>query len=198
MSNFENGCYEIISEVKKLLKQHQEWIKRYEKYTHTLCEKNKLDQIKSNKRKFREWKPLYLYMTLGQAMDKMVFSLRYRGQDVAKLSVGKARITLTTDKFFDNNKEHFGCDVELSSKSNCEWTSRDAIKFRNKFSMNPIRNDSRKRNEEHRIESLLLTEFTKKRSREKLIRNIQPVRIANVARFQLLTPLTASHIPKGG
>ena len=63
----------------------------------------------------------------------------------------------------------------------------------------------KKRNEEHRIESMLLTEFAKKKGEDKIIRNIQPVKIAGIARFQMPTPLYASDIknvkyagPSGG
>ncbi len=193
MITFVDECNDIVSIVQDLLSQNQEWNKRYEKYSHTIDVKNKLDQIISNKRRFREWKPLYLYLTLGQAMGKMMFSLRYRGQDVAKLSVGKDKITIDTDKYAENNKDHFGCKVKLT---NCEWTSKEAQAFRKSFSNHPIREKSKKENEEHRLESLLLTEFTKKISKGKCILNIQPVRIANVARFQLPTPLKASEVSK--
>ena len=43
---------------------------------------------------------------------------------------------------------------------------------------------------------MLLTEFSKKSGKDKVLCNIQPVKLANVARFQMPTPLRASNIKK--
>jgi len=41
---------------------------------------------------------------------------------------------------------------------------------------------------------MLLTEFSKKSGKDKVLCNIQPVKIAGIARFQMPTPLYASDI----
>ena len=43
---------------------------------------------------------------------------------------------------------------------------------------------------------MLLTEFSKKNGKDKVLCNIQPVKIAGIARFQMPTPLYASEIKK--
>ena len=43
---------------------------------------------------------------------------------------------------------------------------------------------------------MLLTEFSKKSGKDKVLCNIQPVKIAGIARFQMPTPLYASDIKK--
>lgn len=136
-------------------------------------------------------------MTIGSAKQGMQFSLRYQGQDIAKLKVDRnEEATISTKSFDINNKDHFGCDVILDNDS---WRSEKATSFRKHFIAKPLRSDdTAKRNEEHRVESLLLTEFSKKKSDCKMLCNIQPVKIAEIARFQMLTPLKASNLNKLG
>jgi hypothetical protein len=188
MSDFDDECGKTILKVQDLLKQNQEWESRYVKYAKAI--KANLETIKNNKQKFREWPPLYLYMNVVEAKGQMTFSLRYRGQDVAKLKVGTDKIIISTKGFDDKNKRDFGCDIEIKDS---EWKSGKAANFRRYFSEHINRTDkSGKRNEEHRIESLLLTEFSKKKSKDKILCNIQPVKFAGITRFQMPTPLSAS------
>lgn len=193
MDNFIDECRNTILEVQKLLKENEEWKARYLKYAKTI--NANLAKIKEYKTKFNEWAPLYLYMNVTEAKGNMIFSLRYLGQDVAKLKVGADKITISTKGFDKKNERDFGCDVQLKKNKDgdVKWKSDAASEFRSYFSKNPKRtNSSGKKNEEHRIESLLLTEFSKKSSDNKFLCNIQPVRLANIARFQMPTPLSGS------
>ena len=181
----------IVTKAQSLLYENEEWMKRYAEYASSV-EKN-LNIIKKNKAGFHQWAPLYLYMPVTEAKNKGdLFSLRYLGQDVAKLKVNEDTITISTKNFNTNNRDHFGCDIKLDD---AEWKSKEAANFRNRFVKNPERNNgSGKKNEEHRIESLLLTEFSKTNSEEKSIVNIQPVKIGGIARFQMPTPLAGANI----
>ena len=187
------NCENMISHVQDLLKQNTEWISRYAEYAVKI--NAKLGTIKGLKQKrFHEWAPLYLYMTVSQAKSQMLFSLRYLGQDVAKLKVATDKITISTKGFDGKNERDFGCGVKLE---NSEWKSKDAANFRGHFSSHPERTDNAgKGNEEHRIESMFLTEFSKKSRKNKYLCNIQPVKIAGIARFQMPTPISAAKIKK--
>jgi hypothetical protein len=192
MGNFNDACGNIVNEVQNLLykSRNNEWIKRYADYAGFISAN--LETIKNKKKQFNEWAPLYLYMNIGSAKDRMPFSLRYLGQEVATLKVGQKYITISTKNFDSANERDFNCKVQLHNK---EWASGEASNFRRYFSGNPERTDkSRKRNEEHRIESLLLTEFSKTKKKHKFLHNVQPVKFAGVARFQMSTPLKASNI----
>jgi hypothetical protein len=190
MSDFIRTCEKTIAEVRGLLELNEEWIERYAKYAPAIL-KNR-DMMRSHKTMFHEWAPLHLYMTVGSAKDQMEYSLRYRGQDVAKLNVKKENITITTTKYTNTNIRDFECDIELHK---CGWRSEPAKLFRQHFSRTGKRTTiSQKGNEEHRFESLLLTEFSKRKSADKLLLNIQPVKLAGIARFQMLTPLKASKL----
>lgn len=191
MEDFINVCENKISEVQKLLSDNAEWILRYAKYAEKI--KDNLGKIKLSKEKrFHEWAPLYLYMNVSAAKGQGIFSLRYLGQEVAKLKAGIGKITISTKGFEVKNKRDFRCEVTLED---IDWRSESAAKFRKFFSNHPKRTvDGGKGNEEHRIESMFLTMFAKKKGKDKILCNIQPVKFAGIARFQMPTPLSASDI----
>jgi hypothetical protein len=124
-------------------------------------------------------------------MNNGIFGLRYAGQQVADLRVSKGEVKISTKDYDTNNKRDFDCEVQAD---NALWDSKEASKFRKHFKDAPIRSDrENKRNEEHRVESMLLGEFSKKSGKNKLLLGIQPVRLfGGRLRFQLPTPLTAS------
>ncbi len=192
MNDFITECNETISKVQELLKQNPEWQLRFKGHAEAI-EKN-LGTIKKNKSMFNEWAPLHLYMTISEAKNKMIHRLRFLGQDVASLKIENDKITISTKSFEANNKRDFDCNKRLED---CKWKSQEAKEFRSHFSHKQNRNKiSKKRNEEHRLESLFLSEFSKKKSKEKILCNIQPVKIAGIARFQMATPLSASNLKK--
>ena len=177
-----------------LKKQHyKEWKELYEKYANGII-KN-LEKIKKIKAKFHQWKPLYLYMSIGESYKSgATFNLRYLGQAVADLKISSGKIYLKDDKTKATNYRDFGCNVQIGSE-NREWRKAKAINFRKHFSTCPQRSkNSNKSNEEHRIESMLLTEFSKHRAKDKnkVFHYIKPVKIAKIARFQMPTPFSAS------
>jgi len=181
---------EIVDKTRQLLNINRNWVSQYHEYAKAILINT--EQIKKKKSKFHEWSPLYLYMTIGEAKSTTDFQLRYRGQTVASLSVRTDDVYISTEGYDKNNLSNFGRPIRLKS---VRWRNDEAKPFRAFFSNNPIRikGDS-KENEEHRIESLLLTEFSKTESAKKAICNIQPVTIANTARFQMRTPFKASNL----
>ena len=194
MNNLNVDCIKMVSKVQRLLieKENTEWISRYAGYAE-IINKN-LETIRKNKLKFHEWAPLYLYMNVLEAKGRLVFSLRYLGQDIAKLKVAPGKITISTKGFDEKNEACFRCTVKLVDN---EWQSDKAASFRHHFSNPPkALGLANKKNEEHRIESMFLTEFAKKKSKDKILCNIQPVKIAGIARFQMPTPLSAAKVKK--
>jgi hypothetical protein len=183
----------IITRAKNLLDLNKEWERRYENYATGIL--NNIEKIKKNKKRFYEASPLYLYMNVGQAKCKAsIFSLRYLGQNVAVLRISDDKISLDSTRFIETNKRDFSCEISVNAK-NGNWDGGFAREFRKHFKKMPIRSKkSRNHNEEHRIESMLLTELSKKQGQQKhrLLHNIQPVKIAKIARFQMPTPFRAS------
>ena len=191
-TDFVAGCEKTIADVQNLLAQNPEWQDRYLKYAHEIHDN--LEEIAEKKKKFHEWKPLHLYMNVLEAKSQMRFSLRYLGQDVAKIKISNKGNMISTKGFDATNAKYFNCPVELDES---EWTSIEASKFRGHFSKKEKRVEGMgKRNEEHRIESVLLSEFLKKSRQNKKLLHIQPVTLAGIARFQMPTPLGASDMKK--
>ncbi len=200
-----------INDSSNLLSKNKEWLCRYEGYAKDIIAN--IDLIRSKKKTFHQWAPLYLYMNVTKAKSSApTFSLRYLGQDVAFVNVSGNKVTLKDVSGEDgddygrikkNNERDFGCSVDFHNK---DWKSAEAKEFRKYFSCKPVRRaENNKGNEEHRVESMLLTEFSKSQGELKNLKlhNIQPIKIAGVARFQMPTPLRASgsnvqYVKKGG
>jgi len=190
----QNEFDEVVTSVLSLLNQPQEddWKARYAGYANEI-EANRAN-IMSVRKTFREWDPLKLYINVSnskQAKNKVQFELRYLGQTVADL-ISKKDLVLNTAAYDDNNARDFNCDIHLTG---ADWRGKEAKEFRRFFKdrdshinftgLNPS-------NDEHRLESLLLSEFSEKNSKKKALTNIQPVKIAKI-RFPMPTPLSASN-----
>lgn len=176
----------VIDDTLNLLSNNPEWIKRYEVYGKAIS-KN-LESIKVIRKTFHEWSPLNLYITTNNALTASAiikFELRYLGQTVANIISRNELIKIDTKKYDGTNKDDFDCDINLDK---ADWRSIEAKSFRAYFKkLNIVSNRS---NEEHRIESLLLSEFSK--SKNKVLSFIKPVMIANI-RYPMPTPLSASN-----
>ena len=179
----------LIKETRKVLHDNKvEWETRYIEYAGRIsCNLNNILRVRKT---FHEWDTLKLYLSTTNAKTakkKIRLDLRYLGQSIAQIKADTGDVKITTKDKLANNQKFFGCDILLN---NVEWNSPEAAAFRKHFLDHPqaIRGAG-KGNEEHRIESLLLTEFLKKEG--KVFRNIKPVTIADI-RFPMPTPLKAS------
>ena len=183
MSSLRIELEKTINDTIHLLEINSEWKKRYAEYAKDILQN--LDYIKSVRKTFREWSPLYLYLNFTnakRAKKSIKFELRFMGQTVADLVFNKG-LKLNTRKYNHNNSKYFGCIIVLAG---VDWDGSEAREFRSYFKN--LKTVSNKSNEEHRIESLLLSEFSK--TRNKALTHIQPVKIKNI-RFPMPTPLSA-------
>ena len=189
----------VIEETQKLLTENVKWRKDYAGYASAILEN--MQFIKKIRTQFHERGPLKFYLTTSKATDAkrtVRIQLRYLGQIVAEMKCRKDTRTLSTknstanekDTYEYRNKRDFNCEIPLAD---CAWRSDEASKFRSHFkNRDGKRNtESNKKNEEHRIESLLLSEFGKKSTTEKALPYIQPIKIAKF-RFPMPTPISAS------
>lgn len=184
MSNLKYKLQETIYETLDLLEENPEWRIRYGKYADEILGNKEF--IKSVRQTFREWAPLYMYINFTnakRASKTLKLELRFLGQTVAELHFDKT-LYLSTRGYEEKNKKHFGCKTKLNKVL---WDSPEARGFRVFYKSND--SVTNKSNEEHRIESLLLTEFSK--SKGKVLKNIKPVMIHNI-RLPMPTPLCAS------
>jgi len=190
-----NEIYSVINETEQLLDTNAEWVTRYETYADVMF--SKLDLINKIRGQFREWSPLKIYIhttTIKKAAKSVTFDVRYLGQNVARLTGHLDGIhKLSTSNFDETNLRDFECPIKLR---NVDWTGPEATAFRKYYKDRQalrIKVDSNKSNEEHRLESLWLTELSKKEN--KVLPYVKPVLIENV-RFSMPTPISASNHKK--
>jgi hypothetical protein len=181
-----------INATQILLNQNSAWINSYDGYANNI--KVYIKNIKLNRSLFNEFKPLNFYISTTNAIkakNNLILDVRYMGQSVATLKANQKNISISTKAKDVNNFRDFNCNIQLN---NISWTDSKASAFRKFFKDRPIsRNiNNNKKNNEHHVESLLLTEFSKKESKNKPITGIQPIKIAGI-RFPMPTPLTASN-----
>lgn len=131
--NIEN----IIKEAQELLCNNPEWKNRYKGYADNLSAN--ISIIKSNRRRFNEFKPLYFYISTTNAKNaktKLLLDVRYRGQSVATLKANKSGITITTKGKDYKNLRDFNCDIKLDD---IPWQEKEAREFRKFLRIEPIR-----------------------------------------------------------
>ncbi len=183
----------IIREAQNLLSTNSEWVERYDGYAKNLL--SNIDVIRSNRSKFNEFPPLYFYISTTNAKNaksKLLLDVRYRGQSVATLKTNNDSITLSTKEQDDKNLRDFNCNIKLNDIA---WQDTLSSKFRIFFKNRDYSrnfNDKNKKNEEHNVENLLLSEFSKRKSNNKHLTGIQPIKICG-NRFGMPTPISASN-----
>jgi len=188
-----------IEEAQKLLFEKIEWKKRYEGYAMNLLNNIDNNFIKKYRQRFNEFSPLCFYISNTNATidtkknkeKRLLLDVRYRGQSVATLKATPNDIIISTKDKVTKNLRDFDCNIELKDVS---WKDVITQEFRKHFKYRvDTRNNTpnNKGNEEHSVESLLLTEFSKKNSKNKQIHGIQPVKICGI-RFGMPTPISAS------
>lgn len=189
---------EKIEEIKKIAFKivdinRQALLDRFTGYINGI--KKNSNYFMSARKSFHRWKPFTFYLTTTNAKkvtNRLNLSVRYLGQEVAILSCGfnGEAPQLDTSDFNEKNKRDFNCDIIVQNEN---WkTSKAAKDFRRYFSSYPKRNTVKKENEEHRIESLLLSEFSKKTSEGKKLKWIQPTMIDDYFRYPMPTGISAS------
>ena len=186
---------ETIKETQDLLARNPEWRTRYAGYANSLGANNAF--IKKIRRKFKEIPTLPYYISTTNAKNaksNLLLDLRYRGQSVATIAADNNSILVSTEKQDSKNKRDFNCVIELRDN---DWNGRETSEFRSFFKnrKNTRNGGDNKKNDEHHVESLLLTEFSKRKGKGKQIIGIQPVKICGT-RFGMPTPLSASNHKK--
>lgn len=178
---------DIISKAQDELKNNSEWKKRYAGYLKDIWQnRNKA------KRGFNKPEGLSLYSTVGTRKENCYF-LRFKGQNVGKITVNKDSIKLNSLVTESKSHDIKGCPL-LKEDKGVDWDSNEASKFRSFFKNASL--DLKTKSPEHFVENSLLNEFRKRDSKNKIVKNIQPVLLHSLF-FQMPTPLKASaHNPE--
>ncbi len=174
-----------------LWEQHrQEFEQRIQEWADNLQEMK--EGMKKSRSQFRAWKPLEVYVS-HSLVKEGGFSIRFFGQEVAKLKILDGKKTLIVqEKHFTHNTKYFGLKSLRPGKYDWE---RKARSFRKDFKNLPHAGSIIKTGiEEHRLESLFLQEMSKRSVTHKFsakLAHIQPVKVAGCP-FQMPLPLGGS------
>jgi len=198
MNHLLQSLKDAANAAKKALEDKEDWIKQYNDYATKIQSVNKI--IKNARPNFHVENPLFVYSTIskttGAKQENVIFDLRYKGLSVANIRISKEEgpgedprrliPDIKIGKFYNIKGIKGGTEYK--------WLSDEAQTFRSYFiNGNP---PYIKGKTEHRYESLLLTEFSKKSGKDKKLKDIQPVLLCD-NRFQMPTPLKASEGKKG-
>lgn len=177
--------------------ENKAWEAVYKRYAEGII-MNK-EKYGRNARAFQPNSPLIAYSCIGKAMSNdntTSYDLRFAGQSVGlvevnenwhhkvKLTVNERQAKYAKEKFHFENSDSF---------ERIDWKdAAGAIDFRRFYMNNESTKDIAVKSQEHRIESMILKEFSKTlRKQKKLLCNIQPVKLGGKF-FQLTTPLKGS------
>lgn len=195
---------EIVEKTLKLLKDNEsEWVENWEKYAAGTRKNIKL--LQERRSAFKEWDPLKIYTSINEAYQgkdnaKYPFSLRFKGREVAEIQVApqdrKNHVTLSLHEGAKGAavrlRQKLGVPVETHDYP---WDSNEAALFRKYFKDNrdrlTINVDD---NSEEAIESAIIDEMqsSKESKFNGTLKHIQPVRLANKCRFQMVVPLSGN------
>lgn len=187
---------EIVQKTLLLLedKEYKCWENIYEEYANKIMEKILL--YEDVKKGFQIRYPLSVYSSIGKAMEGISFDIRYAGQSVGTIKSKSEGLALyVNEKQAKYAKDNFGF-TDSKPLDYVGWKSKEAERFRSFYNTQKIEFGCNVKSEEHRIENVLLREFSENSSKNKLLCNIQPVKLGG-GFFQLTTPLKGStHNPE--
>lgn len=193
----------IVEITSTLLATNKElWEPIYARYADSVIRNH--EKYGKHARCFKVDSPLFVYSSLGKVMSDSttsLFDLRFAGQSVGMLRVDKKKQVklIVSDKQAQYAKDHFHFESSKELKGEgADWKAdKDANSFRLFYYDQKSTDQIAIKSEEHRIESFMLSEFSKQtRKQEKKLCNIQPIRLGGKF-FQLTTPLVGStHEPR--
>ncbi len=175
----------------QLKRTETDWQPRYDGYIKSLD----LQKIKLPFR--RSIGELTVYINISQANINVnsetynKYFLRYLGQTIAEITYYKKeqRVILSTYGYADKNKRDFEYD---GGEFEVDWKSETAKLFREHFrDYTPRSSNSKRKNEEHRIQNLFFRELAKQRGENKALKFTQPVKLLNCF-FEMPVPISGS------
>lgn len=163
------------------------------------------DQVKAAKKKFHQWGGLRAYLSVsrinlikrsaGSGIGTVRFSLRFLGQEVAELLVGKGEILLSLrKKDIKNNSAFHGFDKLDLLPRKYPWKKgekeSDASKRFRRFFEKPVHiKEWKTHSPEHLVESRILLEMLKRVRKDKFQGTFFGVQPVTICGFPLQVPL---------
>ena len=140
----------------------------YDKQINLLLEnKQLLDQFK---KATKDYDSLQFYLNEVTQPDLLTITAKYAGIDIATIIITKVKTTISTETQDKSNMEQFKCDIQLKDEN---LNSIQAKRFLEFFKQDfKLKTKPYKENQE----AMLLAEFSKTSSYDKLVVGIQPIK----------------------
>ena len=169
---------EIIDSTQKKIEAIKEWQVPYDKQVNIMLEQRELlKQFYKTCKQYYEYVQFFILEVCPNPPHLFKIQIRYMGQPIAIITLSKdGAITISTEQYNDTNKKNFNCSIQLRGE---EWNTKEPIKFMEYFNKQNIPVKA-KLNETSKAESMLLAEFSKTSSIDKLLTGIQPIKFENL------------------
>lgn len=164
-----------IEQAQKTIEQSKDWNKTYEEQAKILTEKKSLlDQFY---KEVKQFEGIQFYLTEVHPTQDNIFTVqaRYQGQPIATIKIAEDKNTVTTTTYDESNKKNYNCDIQLKDN---DLRTKETMQFLTFF--NKEMKPKGKINEQSHTQAMLLAEFAKTSSYDKLLTGIQPIKYSNI------------------
>ena len=187
MQEKEDLLNSVIEKSQKTIEQSKGWHVKYDTQVNAMLEnRTLLDQFKI-KRLTKEYSALQFYLNEISQPDLITITAKYKGNGIATITITKDTAQISTETYEKSNKELFNIDTKLKNE---DLNTIQTHKFLEHFNQD-IKLKTKPNKETQ--ESMLLAEFSKTTSYDKLLTGIQPIKYADTLYFQI--PMTIGANP---
>ena len=186
MQEKEDLLNSVIEKSQKTIEQSKDWHVKYDKQVNTMLEsRTLLDQFKI--KRLTKDSALQFYLNEITQPDLITITAKYKGNGIATITITKDTAQISTETFDKTNKELFNIDTKLKNE---DLNTIQTHKFLEHFNQD-IKLKTKPNKETQ--ESMLLAEFSKTSSYDKLLTGIQPIKYADTLYYNI--PMTIGANP---
>lgn len=161
-----------IEQSLKIMEQSKDWNKTYDEQLKILTEKKEL--LDKFHKDIKEFEGIQFYLVGAGATQDNIFTVQARkdGQPIATIKITEDKTTVTTTTYDESNKKNYSCEFKLNEQN---LHTKETMQFLTYF--NKDMKPKGKINEQTHTQAMLLSEFAKTSSYDKLLTGIQPYKI---------------------
>lgn len=166
---------QTIEQSQKIISQSKEWQQTYEQQANTLTEnKSLLDQFY---KQIKQFEAIQFYLTKVSPTPPNIFTIQARkdGQPIATIKIAEDKTTVMTTTYDESNKKNYNCEFKLEDQ---DLKAVETMQFLTYF--NKEMKAKGKINEQTHTQAMLLSEFAKTSSYDKILTGIQPIKFSNL------------------
>lgn len=164
-----------IEQSLKVMEQSKDWNKTYDELLKILTDKKEL--LDKFHKDIKEFEGIQFYLVGAGATQDNIFTVqaRYQGQPIATIKISEDKTTVTTTTYDERNKKNYNCEFQLKEQ---DLHTKETMQFLTYF--NKEMKPKGKINEQTHTQAMLLSEFAKTSSYDKLLTGIQPIKYSNL------------------